>query len=317
MQPLAFPAYFQLLLAALFTTVFILASDFSYDGSNLTGAFAMLGILAVCAWCARWLSFCRLAGGVESMVLLTAISFIAPICAALLASTARPLADPLLLNLDRFLFFGFDRTTMIPRATEWPPLLLEATRLVYHSLLLQPYLLLAVLFLCRLERVAWVFVTAWTTALILSVAVFPLLPAMGTPPYSLEFAATFEGVRDGSIRVVDLRSLTGIITFPSFHAAGAVLLGWGFAQVKGAAFFFVPLNILLFASALFAGGHYLVDLAAGGFVAILAIKLSTHAQRLIDRRRCHVPRSKVGLFGRAVSGHFCGKPRPVAQPTGR
>ena len=39
-------------------------------------------------------------------------------------------------------------------------------------------------------------------------------------------------VRDGSLRVLDFDKLTGIVTFPSFHAAAAVLYLWAFWPVR-------------------------------------------------------------------------------------
>jgi hypothetical protein len=156
----------------------------------------------------------------------------------------------------------------------WPLEMRQALAAVYHSISAQPFILLAALFLLGEERRAWTFVTAWVAAVIVVLMIFPMAPATGTPPFFIDFLGTFEGARDGSLRTLDSRSLTGIITFPSFHAAAAVLLGWGFYHVPVARFVFVPLNIAMFASALLAGGHYLIDLPAGAAVAVVTILLA-------------------------------------------
>src|SRR3546814_12195667 len=91
---------------------------------------------------------------------------------------------------------------------------------------------------------------------------------------------TFERLRSGALRTLGSESLTGIITFPSFHAAAAVLLGWGFASFGRLGWPLVALNALMFVSAIVGGGHYLVDLIAGAAVALIGLWL---AARLIDR----------------------------------
>src|SRR3546814_20902905 len=61
---------------------------------------------------------------------------------------------------------------------------------------------------------------------------------------------TFERLRSGALRTLGSESLTGIITFPSFPAAAAVLLGWGFASFGMLGWPLVALNTLQFVSAI-------------------------------------------------------------------
>jgi len=129
----------------------------------------------------------------------------------------------------------------------------------------------------------WRLIFAWGLMTVLALAVFPLFPALGSPPYFLDFMGTFNGSRDGSLRVLGEQALTGIVTFPSIHAGAAVLLGWGFARVPKVGPAFVVLNVLMFASALI-GGHYLVDLVAGGTIAAVAIAVSNLTIGAIERR---------------------------------
>ena len=65
--------------------------------------------------------------------------------------------------------------------------------------------------------------------------------------------------------------MAGLITFPSFHAAGAVLLAWGFRSVPLLGIPFVALNIAMLATIPVIGSHYFVDVIGGIAVAALAI----------------------------------------------
>lgn len=77
-----------------------------------------------------------------------------------------------------------------------------------------------------------------------------------------------------------LDDLYGLITFPSFHVAAAVLIAYA-ARGTPLAFLALVLNLVMAVSALSEGGHYLVDVLAGAAVAGLAIGVV----RWFDRRR--------------------------------
>ena len=72
--------------------------------------------------------------------------------------------------------------------------------------------------------------------------------------------------------VVTWRTSEGIITMPSVHTAVAILLIAGFWKTP-LALPITILNLLMIASTLPVGRHYVVDLLAGGLLAILAIAL--------------------------------------------
>ena len=118
------------------------------------------------------------------------------------------------------------------------------------------------------------------------VLVFPFAPALGGYlHYQLQpgdfpavrilaswlFAPPFHALRDGSLNVVELSALDGIITFPSFHAAVAVLLAWAASGIPYLRYPMIILNLLMLLSSIPIGGHYLVDVIAGSLVAIGSI----------------------------------------------
>ena len=272
-SPAAYPAYAFIGAALLFISIVVALTDFYWELGVVKGASIALALLAALGMAARWLSFGRLGTALEAAALLAAMGIIGPICAVIMASTAMPLADEFLARSDELLFFGFQRGVLVDAVKDWASFM-EATSWVYHSLLWQPFLLIALLAAGGQERRCWRFVASWGVALGITLLVFPLAPAVGAPPYFLDFLDVFNGARSGELRAIGEPSLTGIITFPSFHAAGAVLLGWGFRSVRPIAPAMIVLNGLVIASALIAG-HYLIDLVAGAAVALLAIRITS------------------------------------------
>lgn len=81
-------------------------------------------------------------------------------------------------------------------------------------------------------------------------------------------------VRDGALRVLNVPNLGGIITFPSFHAAAAVLALWGFWSIWWMRPFALITSVgMLLATPLF-GGHYFVDIFVGAALTALAIAIA-------------------------------------------
>lgn len=65
--------------------------------------------------------------------------------------------------------------------------------------------------------------------------------------------------------------LTGVVTFPSFHASAAILFMWGFWNVPYARSFALALNVIMLVSTIVVGGHYFVDIIGGVLAALLSI----------------------------------------------
>jgi membrane-associated phospholipid phosphatase len=63
----------------------------------------------------------------------------------------------------------------------------------------------------------------------------------------------------------------GVATFPSFHAAGAIVY---ISAVRGIRFlfpFFIVINILMLISTMPIGGHHLADMLSGIALALITI----------------------------------------------
>ena len=194
------------------------------------------------------------------------------ICAFIAASANLPLVDESLAAID-WRLFHFERTMVVHSAVRFPHFF-ELMRQIYNTLSPQPFILVTILFAVRRHVSGWSFVLAWSVALIGCVAIFPLTPALGTPPYALDWIGVFNGARSGSLRSIDQSVLTGIITFPSFHAAGATVLACGWTRLRVLRWPMVALNVLVVVSAVLVGGHYIVDVIAGCAIGALAVWLS-------------------------------------------
>ncbi|TPG20092.1 phosphatase PAP2 family protein [Sphingomonas koreensis] len=267
------PLYAMIGIAIVFLAIVVATGTFSYVPEPLDSIAIFLGMVASIGYAARWLGVTLIAEIAESLALFCALAVLAPLCAAVLASTDLPLVDGFLMRLDADLFFGFDRRQFVHFANQWPHVI-AVMRFAYNSLTYQPFMLLVALFVARRADRAWTFLGAWFLAATITLVIFPFAPALSTPPYQMHWVLILEQIRSGALRSLATGALTGIVAFPSFHAAAAVMLGWGFASFRWIGLPFIILNALMFVSAIFGGGHYLIDLIAGGAVALISLRIA-------------------------------------------
>jgi membrane-associated phospholipid phosphatase len=144
----------------------------------------------------------------------------------------------------------------------------------------------------ELERFFIIFACASISAEALSV----LLPTLG-PIWALADHARFVNLptlgrttaeivlalRDKTLGTIDFEAVNGIISFPSMHAAVAIIVpyalrwnGWIFWPIAA-------LDAVMLASAVPSGNHYLVDMIAGVAVGAMAIACGRVIQTSLDR----------------------------------
>lgn len=181
-----------------------------------------------------------------------------------------------------------------PEEVDQSALLVAWLKLAYASLIPQVIaLVLALGFTNRLAELRTVMlaaIAAGTVTVILS----SLFPAVGNyvhlalsandfshvDPFAGDVhLRDFAALRDGTAETMVLGKMEGIITFPSYHAALSVVTLWGFWASR-IAWVRWP-GMLLAASTIVAtpvdGGHYLVDVLAGGAIAVAALVWSKRA----------------------------------------
>jgi hypothetical protein len=194
-----------------------------------------------------------------------------------------PLQDGNLLAIDRAL--GLDWEGYVAFVNDHP---LLASWLSYgYTMIRWPIFAIPVVLAAghRYRRIQE-FTLAFALALIATTIVSALVPAIGVyqqigldpaslksldPRAYLDQVRDLAPVRDGTLRHLDLFGLAGIVTFPSFHAASAVLYAWAFWPVWWMRPIAIIANGAMLASTPIDGGHYFIDLVAGIAVAVLAI----------------------------------------------
>jgi membrane-associated phospholipid phosphatase len=196
-----------------------------------------------------------------------------------------PLQDARFAELDRLL--GLDWPAYFHFAMAHPELLIYA-KFFYAMILVPGFCVPVVLGLTgqyiRLQQ----FLMASTLALCVVIVVSSLLPAIGTyfefglPSDTELFNANGYGgqareipmLRDGTLRALNLAKLGGILTFPSFHAAMALISIWSLWSIWWLRPALLMLNTGMIVATPLVGGHYFVDVIAGVSVAALTIQAS-------------------------------------------
>jgi hypothetical protein len=120
-----------------------------------------------------------------------------------------------------------------------------------------------------------VFTLANAFGLTATLALFALFPAASTFTRAgvtqiADFAVQFDAVREHGLRVLDPMRLTGLISFPSYHALLAVLVACAFAPMRKLFPFVLALELAIIAFSPLIGGHYIADVLAGSAMGLLA-----------------------------------------------
>ena len=209
------------------------------------------------------------------------------------AASDAPFRDGLLLAADRALGFDWMAYASWVDSRPW---LAVAYRAAYLSFMMQPPLLIALLAAHGEFRRLHLFSFAFTFTLTVTCLIFYFVPAVSiyahlqVPPEdfrNLHPVSTFQhlefidGMRAGTLALIDPLKGAGLITFPSFHACGAVLLTWGFWGVRAARAPALLLNLTMLASTPLDGAHYLVDVIGGVALAGAGIAAARTLERHI------------------------------------
>ena len=201
----------------------------------------------------------------------------------LAASTKAPLLDPTLAAIDRSL--GFDWLTFLDWINAYPRVC-QVLIFAYHATIpLLPVMVIG-LALANREGRAMELLALFSVSLLLTGLVMAMVPAAGAYAHFQPSRERFSNLtaqagmwhyrdllllRSGAPFVFRPAEISGIVTFPSFHTVIAVITAY---SVRGLRFVFIPvatLNLLMIVSTLPEGGHHLVDVLAGLFVACVSI----------------------------------------------
>lgn len=268
----------------------LLLGRFTFDNTIFLRLFMTFVTLLLCGLAARRYGMPRVATGLEMLALPGLVGALIGTGAFMVTALARPMADDLLSRADVFL--GFDWVGLF-RFYQRHPNILPFARLAYFSMLALLAIIPLALVITGREARAWVFITAYAFAGVATVAIHPFFPAAGPyvhfgiapadlPSLGLRFpwvvGETIDAIRSGKVREIST-SLSGLVSFPSFHAASGFLLAWAIAPVPRLRVLLILLIAAMIAATPTIGSHYFIDLVAGAIVALLAIFLGTVATR--------------------------------------
>lgn len=257
-----------------------LLSDFHIGWRSFAvPATACLVLLGAAWFYGRWRADARLASGLACTAQLVAFAAVAAPLSYVAAAFGLPLQDGVFDAMDHAL--GLDWQALLQRMNHWPTVF-TLLRPIYLSLMVQMTMaVLCLAFSGRLMRLR-IYMLAFIFAALATIVVSALLPAAGAwPHYGLTVADSphvipsvqtswpvFYGLRDGSLRLLVGAGSEGIITFPSLHAALAVILIvalWPLAVLRWA---ILGLNLLMLAATPIDGSHYFTDVFAGMALAL-------------------------------------------------
>jgi hypothetical protein len=234
----------------------------------------------------------------EAAAFLVFFTFALEIFCYLSLALDRPLWDGTFAAADRAL--GFDFRAHLAFLVERPRLarLLE---LCYDTSMLQIAVTVVALAITRrLARLrAFLALFAFSAMAVIAIAAiapsigpYPyfgiparLLPAFTDPRAGWDSVPQLLALRDGTMRVLPLTDLRGLVAFPSFHTSLALITLWAVLPIR---FVSVPLfavNAALIFGVPSNGDHYFCDLLGGALIAFCAIGLVTGRHALAEKSR--------------------------------
>jgi hypothetical protein len=283
-----------ILVIAISDAILLAKTSFRLEASPELRILAGLIVLAlVRVICRRWRSFPRitprlanLTRTILSLVLFSnAVSILSVILTGILPL---PTWDGALATADHAL--GLNWLDMYHWVTRHPAIEAGAYA-VYMSLAPEMLTLFFALELLGHHKEArefllWFMVSAITTA-----GIGILMPAAGAFVYyhlpvasTTGYVAQWADLRDGTLRTINPLDGEGLVIFPSFHAALAVLCAYAARPLRILKIPLLALNLLIILSSPAMGGHYYIDIIAGIILAALTISLPGYILSWIRRR---------------------------------
>lgn len=203
------------------------------------------------------------------------------------AAFRMPLQDDALASADRF--FGFDWLAFL----QWVNASPAASYVLcwaYLSMIPQMLFAIALFAFSRHSEKVWDFFALTTTTLVVTTALSGAFPALAAyvhyapapdayslletiiPDVGRDYISHVTALHHGTLTEFDIGSMTGIISFPSYHAIVGIILVYTAIRFE---LFVVPaiiLNAAMVVAIMPVGGHHMVD--AFGSVAVFGVCLA-------------------------------------------
>ena len=224
----------------------------------------------------------------------TMISVMGAIASYPAAAASAGYVDPALQRIDHTLHFDWLAWYSMVCSH---PLLQWAGEAAYASIYVTPVILLGYLAHAGRRGEARLFLITFWIASILTLALFPWIPARGPlavmwqgripymPMSALYQSQLIPQLRAHTLGVVDLGALRGLVCAPSFHTAAAVVYAFTAWPIRRLRWPLLALNAMMLLSTPVEGTHYLADMLGGALVAFTAIMLTAAYTAARGQRR--------------------------------
>lgn len=222
----------------------------------------------------------KLLDSMEFAALLSLIGTIGAFGSYAEAALTTHYADDLLASLDRSIGFDWVAGYDFVRANPW---LSVIGKIAYVSIFISPTVLILAFAWTGRRVEARRFLFAFGVALALTLLLSTFFIAQGAIEYHVGAAPAYvpqtgvhqapiiRDLRAGTLDWVDPARLAGLLTFPSFHAASAILFIWAAWPIRWLRGPMLAVNLCMLAATPIEGGHYLVDVFGGMAMAALGI----------------------------------------------
>jgi membrane-associated phospholipid phosphatase len=255
--------------------------------------------------CRRWRSFPRithrLAHLIRTVVALILFANVATILNFILTGILPlPRWDEALATADHAL--GLNWLDMYQWLARHPAIEASADR-VYMSLGPEMLILFFALELLGHHNQARAFLLWFMVSGIATVGIATLFPAAGAFVYyhlpvasTTGYVAQWADLRNGTLRTINPFDNQGLVIFPSFHAALAVLCACAARPLRILKYPLLALNLLIILSSPAMGGHYFIDIIAGVILATLTVSLPGYVLSGIRRLKKNIRHADAPVF---------------------
>jgi hypothetical protein len=267
--------------------------------SNMIPMLVALGFLAIGSFYTFFKDHPLIATLFNAMGLVQ-VAFLGAMASAALvfySGRAFPLVDAEMAALDAAL--GFDWIAYLQWFNRHPSLDAIA-QAAYHSILAQPFLIILLLAITRQPERVYAFVVMMVVALAVTCLIALFLPALG--PYEFfrvtavdhpeialiteaKMTAPIMWLRAADFSVPMPEVTVGLISFPSYHSATAVIYMWAGWRTPYLRWGIVVVNAVMLLATPIHGSHYLVDVIAGIAIAAVAIMVTRWMFAAITQKR--------------------------------
>ena len=209
--------------------------------------------------------------------LVTVFSLAAAIFTYLTATLAFPLVDGELARIDAGLGFSWPAWFHFVNSH---PLLKGLFVIIYASLL--PECAASIIYFAHRRQSDRIAEFLWGAlfSILITAAISGIVPALGAfvhfgvpGPAKATYLPHLLALREGTASSFSLNEIQGIITMPSYHTVLAILIIYAYRGCGRLFALALALNGVMLLSLPSEGGHYLVDLIAGGAIAAVTIAI--------------------------------------------